>query len=161
MYGIYETEDTFSRMNDVHCSINTASQPVPHRTFDFEICNYIHYTYKCINIKCWSYISSNPHNILQQVYPNRSSYEDLGADYAAFVRNWTPCHPAISSFNTSFTILCCLMTVKPLNLGDSISSAYMEPQPPLMSWTCTHKKLSVSALTLNNQIARRKCFLCP
>jgi hypothetical protein len=54
---------------------------------------------------------------------------------AAFVRNCTPCQLLISSFNTSLTILCCFITVKPLNLGDSISIAYIDPQPPLISWT--------------------------
>lgn len=55
----------------------------------------------------------------------------------AFVFNCTPCHPLISSFSTALTSLCCLMTDKPLNFELTISRAYILPQPPLTSWTCT------------------------
>jgi len=61
---------------------------------------------------------------------------------SALVRNCTPCHLAISSFRTSFTNLCCLMMLSPLNFSLSISSAYMDPQPPLISFTYYAKKLA-------------------
>lgn len=53
----------------------------------------------------------------------------------ALVFNCTPCHCLMRSPRISFTSLCCLMTDKPVNFGEVISSAYIEPHPPLMSWT--------------------------
>ncbi len=57
--------------------------------------------------------------------------------YAALVFNCTPCHPAISSLNTSFTNRCCRTTLSPANRLDSISIAYMDPHPPDTSCTYT------------------------
>lgn len=55
---------------------------------------------------------------------------------AALVLSWSPCHWAISSFNTSFTNLCCLIMGIPLNCELSTVIANIEPQPPEMSLTC-------------------------
>jgi hypothetical protein len=74
---------------------------------------------------------------VQSIYISRTVYTHIVIKLlqTTFVRNCTPCQLLISSFSTSLTILCCLITVKPLNFGDSTSIAYMDPQPPLMSWT--------------------------
>ena len=54
----------------------------------------------------------------------------------AFVFSCTPCHFLISSPRTLLTNRCCLITGKPLNCSETMSRAYIEPQPPEMSWTC-------------------------
>nr|POF17130.1 bis(5'-nucleosyl)-tetraphosphatase, symmetrical [Quercus suber] len=54
----------------------------------------------------------------------------------ALVFNCTPCHFLISCPSTLFTNRCCLITGRPANWEDTISSANIEPQPPEMSWTC-------------------------
>nr|POE62269.1 non-structural maintenance of chromosomes element 4 like a [Quercus suber] len=54
----------------------------------------------------------------------------------ALVFNCTPCHFLISSPSTLFTSRCCLITGRPANCDDTMSSAYIEPQPPEMSCTC-------------------------
>jgi len=65
--------------------------------------------------------------------------------YAAFVFNCTPCHPLISSASIELTSLCCLTMDKPLNFGDSMDKAYMDPHPPLMSCTCNTDNVSLSS----------------
>lgn len=42
-----------------------------------------------------------------------------------------PCMPFISSLNNCVTIRCCLTSGCPLNNGDAIWIAYMDPHPPL------------------------------
>lgn len=75
--------------------------------------------------------------------------------HAAFVRSCTPCHPAISSAKTLFTSLCCLMTLRPLNWGLSMLSAYIDPQPPLISWTCGRAETHSLARTFYNRCTLR------
>lgn len=53
----------------------------------------------------------------------------------ALVRNCKPCHFCISSFNISFTNLCCFTIDKPLNFALVTSMANIEPQPPDISIT--------------------------
>lgn len=64
--------------------------------------------------------------------PQKEFHEDL-------VFNCTPCHPRISSLNTSLTNRCCRTTLNPLNLLETTSIAYMDPHPPEISCTYVHK----------------------
>jgi hypothetical protein len=52
----------------------------------------------------------------------------------------------MSSPNTPFTSLCCLITGSPLNLSVVIDTAYILPHPPLISWTY---QFLLSALVLS------------
>lgn len=74
--------------------------------------------------------------VLNAVCISCASVKDWSCLHAgAFVFIWTPCHFFISSPSTWLTSRCCLMTGSPVNWSETISRAYIEPQPPEMSCT--------------------------
>lgn len=64
---------------------------------------------------------------------NPPSHNFMNFPYGAFVFNCNPCHFFTSSPSTLFTSRCCLITGRPLNCSETMSSAYMDPQPPEIS----------------------------
>eukprot|EP00271_Cylindrocystis_brebissonii_P005747 TRINITY_DN17991_c0_g1_i3.p2 TRINITY_DN17991_c0_g1~~TRINITY_DN17991_c0_g1_i3.p2 ORF type:complete len:126 (+),score=12.28 TRINITY_DN17991_c0_g1_i3:429-806(+) len=60
----------------------------------------------------------------------------------SLVRSVKPCHPGVSSFNTSLTKRCCFTTLWPRNASEITLIAYICPHPPDVSTTSTSTALS-------------------